>query len=78
MNLLAYPKRTWHYIQHPVIYGISCDLCGGSNIHWSEWARHIWCYDCEVDTRGNPGIFDGPIPVNLCQAMGISFERVYL
>lgn len=76
LPLLDYPKRRWHYIQHPAVYGMSCDLCGGSEIYWSEWKGHIWCYDCERDTVGDPGIFGGPIPVRLCESIGISFDKM--
>lgn len=61
---------------NPAYYSIQCDLCGGSNIEWSEWEKMIWCYDCEVDTPGTQGIFGGPIPVQLSQAIGMNFYRV--
>jgi hypothetical protein len=69
-------KRTWHYIQKPIEYEITCDKCGGHNTWWSEFEGMIWCYDCKVDTRGTPGIFDGPIPVGVCSVLGISFDRL--
>jgi hypothetical protein len=71
-------KRQWCYSQNPKIYCIECDKCGGSNIQWSEFEGHIWCYDCEIDTKGTGGIFDGPIPINLCKSMGIHFDRIDL
>ena len=73
-----WPKRTWVYIHNPKHYEIQCDVCGGSKIEWSEWEKLIWCYDCELDTKGTGGIFSGPIPVELCKMMGISFEKRYL
>jgi hypothetical protein len=69
-------KRTSCYCQKPTVYEVSCDLCGGSNITWSEYEHMIWCYDCKKDTPGNGGIFDGPIPVNLSKMMGISFDKI--
>ena len=69
-------KRTWHYCMRPAVYDISCDLCGGTNIEWSEFERRIWCYDCQKDTLGNPGIFDGPIASELCAIFGISLDRI--
>jgi hypothetical protein len=69
-------SRTSCYCQKPTVYEISCDLCGGSNITWSEYEHMIWCYDCQKDTPGNGGIFDGPIPMNLCEAIGISFDKI--
>ena len=69
-------KRTDCYCMKPTVYEISCDLCGGSNITWSEYEHRIWCYDCQKDTPGNGGIFDGPIPMHLCEVMGISFDKI--
>lgn len=71
-------KRKWHYSQNPVVYGIECDKCGNKNITWSEYKKHIWCYDCEVDTKGTDGIFTGPIMMGTCELMGIRFDRVYV
>lgn len=71
-------KRDWCYVQKPVCYDVTCDKCGGTNTHWSEYAGMIWCYDCQIDTPGNPGIFDGPIPIELSKMLGISFDRFYL
>jgi len=68
-------KRTWHYIMKPVAYEISCDKCNGTNIEWSEYEHKIWCYDCQIDTDGNGGIFDGPIPLGASELLGISFDR---
>jgi len=71
-------KRSWVYTMQPVAYEIACDLCGGTNITWSEWEHKIWCFSCQKDTRGSGGIFDGPIPIELCKELGISFDRIYL
>lgn len=60
------------------MYEIHCDICGGSNITWSEYEKHIWCFDCLEDTKGDGGIFDGPIPLNTAMLMGISFDRIRL
>jgi hypothetical protein len=68
-------KRTWCWIMLPADYEIRCDLCKGANITWSEYENLIWCYDCEKDTPGTSGIFDGPIMVNTVQLMGISLDR---
>lgn len=70
--------REWCYCQKPSVYEVYCDICGGDNTTWSEYEKHIWCYDCEKDTKGTGGIFDGPIPVELCKMMGISFDRIRL
>ena len=71
-------KRTWCYIQPPPTYSITCDICGGSNLAWSEWAHKIWCFDCEKDTPGTDGILDGPIPYEVAKMLGISFDRIDL
>lgn len=71
-------KREWHYCQKPSVYGVHCDKCGGGNTDWSEYKAHIWCFSCEVDTKGTPGIFDGPIGVEVSRMMGISFDRIRL
>ena len=68
-------KRRYHYVQNPAAYQIECDKCEGSNIEWSEFVKKIWCYDCEIDTDGTQGIFDGPISVEVCRVLGISFDR---
>ena len=62
----------------PQAYEISCDICGGNNIVWSEFEGHIYCYDCKKDTPGNGGIFDGPIPLEVSKILGISFDRINL
>ncbi len=62
----------------PTAYEISCDICGGTNITWSEWEHKIWCFDCQKDTRGSGGIFDGPIAHEVAELFGISFDRYYI
>ena len=69
-------KREWCYIMKPAAYEMSCDLCGGRNIIWSEFEHLIWCYDCKKDTSGNGGIFSGPIPVHFVKMFGISFDKI--
>ena len=79
-------KRKWIYVQQPTKYDIRCDKCWdgslesntGTNITWSEYEHKIWCYDCEIDTEGTPGIFDGPIPIFNISIFGISLNRYYL
>jgi len=71
-------KRKWVYIQSPVAYEMCCDKCLGSNITWSEYQHMIWCYDCQKDTPGFSGIFDGPIPLEVSKILGIRFSRIYL
>ncbi len=71
-------KRKWIYVQKPVKYEIACDKCDGVNIEWSEYEGMIWCYDCEIDTRGTKGVFGGPIPINAAAMFGMSFDRINL
>lgn len=71
-------KREWCYVNSPTDYSISCDICGGHNITWSEYEGHVWCYDCEKDTPGTDGIFNSPIPYELTQMLGISFDKIDL
>ena len=71
-------KREWVYAMEPRAYEMTCDLCGGADIAWSEFEGMLWCYACEKDTPGTPGIFDGPIPLRTCGLLGISFDRINL
>jgi hypothetical protein len=68
-------KRTWHYVMKPAEYGMRCDKCDGANIEWSEFEHKIWCYDCQIDTRGFEGIFGGPIGIGISKLLGLSFDR---
>lgn len=45
-------KRTECWVYTSVDYGMRCDKCLGTNIAWSEYEGHIWCYACKVDTVG--------------------------
>jgi len=71
-------KRRWIYAQPPLSYEMCCDKCRGTNIDWSEWEGMIWCYDCLLDTKGDGGVFSGPIPVEAAQVLGMSFDRIDL
>ena len=71
-------KRRWCYAQYPRVYEVLCDLCAGHNTTWSEYERHIWCYDCKKDTKGTGGIFDGPIPIGAMNILGVRFDRINL
>lgn len=71
-------KREWCYILHPANFDITCDKCGGTNITWSEYKEHIWCYNCKIDTKGNEGIFQCPIPIREAYLLGLNFDRFNL
>ena len=66
------------FVMEPARYDIRCDLCGGTDVVWSEYERMIWCYDCEKDTVGTGGIFDGPVPVGATGVLGLSLDMVDL
>lgn len=79
-DLLCAPKvlRKFVYVQIPSKYDIRCLLCGSSNIEWSEFESHIWCYDCNQDVfipHCYAGIFGGPIPVEISRMLGVCFDR---
>lgn len=71
-------KRTHIYCQHPQVYEIAgCPNHEEQNYSWSEYEQRLWCFICEVDFEPEHwGIFDGPIPMGLCELMGISFDRI--
>lgn len=79
-------KREWVYLLHPTKFEMRCDKCWdgdlksdtGKNIDWSEYQGMIWCYDCQIDTKGVQGIFSGPIPINTCYILGLNFDRFNL
>ena len=70
-------RRERIYIMTPADYEVSCDLCNGE-VEWSEFEHMVWCWRCLKDVPGNPGIFGGPIPVEVCEILGISLDRINL
>jgi len=71
-------KREWVYVHKPVAYEMHCDKCDGINITWSEYEGMIWCYDCQIDTKGTGGMLDGPVPIHLLSIFGLSLDRICL
>lgn len=73
-------KREWCYVLQPKQFGMGpCDVCGNSELQWSEYEGRVWCETCQKDTvLKNNGVFDGPIAVNMCALFGIVFDRVIL
>ena len=72
-------KRKWCYVQSPSDYEIGPCPCGNHNTQWSEWQKHLWCDVCKKDfISESNGVFDGPILVEVCRMMGISFDRINL
>ena len=70
MNLI---KRIDCYVCSPVSMELTCPKCNGVNITWSEWEKHIWCYDCNLDVEYKSGF--GPVPVQLASMLGIDLRR---
>ena len=72
-------KREWVYLMAPKDYEMAgCD-CGNLDVQWSEWQGMLWCDRCQKDfVPADSGLFDGPIGVNLCALMGITFDRLNL
>lgn len=67
-------KRTWHYLMKPQEFEIVCPICKGSNLNWSEYAKHIWCYDCKKDIKDFENHYDGPIPMGVASMLGLNFD----
>ena len=80
-KLLNAPKvlRTHCYCMKPEVYDIACPICKKHNTHWSEFEKHLWCFDCEKDillTLNDSGVFSGPIPMGVAGMFGMSFDRI--
>lgn len=71
-------KREWIYVQPPMAYEVNCNLCGNKRVEWSEFEGHVWCWRCLKDVRGTGGVFDGPVPIQGMELIGICFDRVCL
>lgn len=69
-------RRTHVYVMRPKEYEISGCECGNNDPDWSEYKHHLWCPICKIDfIPKQNGIFDGPIPVQVMELMGISLSR---
>jgi len=80
-NFLDAPKikRTHCYGQSPIVYDIECPFCKDHRTTWSEFEKHIWCFDCEKDIYiylNHSGIFSGPIPWGVAHVLGVRFDRI--
>lgn len=70
------PKRIWVYCQRPGVYGVAGCECGNEDPEWSEYQGMLWCEPCKKDfIPEHNGIFDGPIPISICNMLGIYFDR---
>lgn len=50
------PKRIYAYVRKPAYFGAECPECNGLCLEWSEYARHVWCFDCSIDFKWTIGI----------------------
>jgi hypothetical protein len=69
-------RRSWVYVSSPrdMEFG-PCSRCGGNNIEWSVYYPFVWCWDCFDDVRPEHyGVIDGPVGVEICKLIGISFD----
>ena len=72
-------KREWVYVMDPSSYEVAPCSCGNTETKWSEYKDHIWCDKCQKDfIPEHFGLFDGPIAIEVCRLLGISFDRVDL
>lgn len=67
-------KRTWHFVQKPNYFEISCPKCASFDLAWSEYMDHIWCYECKEDLTGYKSPFSGPIPSGTAKLLGIDLR----
>ena len=47
-------------------------------MEWSEFENYVWCWRCLKDVRGTGGVFDGPVPIQGTELIGICFDRICL
>lgn len=68
-------KRKYCYVMRPREYGMSGCSCGNEDPDWSEFVHHLWCSRCQKDfIPEDSGLFDGPIGLQVCSLLGISFD----
>lgn len=79
MRPMGFKRRRWVYIQEPSAYEVHCEICGGE-VCWSEYRGMVFCWRCLKDTPGNPGVFDGPFPMDreFHDLLGISIDRIHI
>ena len=74
------PKRTYCYVQSPANYGIAnCPQCDTPPQQYSEYHDRVWCEKCQIDyIPTHFGVFDGPIALEACELLGMSFDRIHI
>lgn len=71
--------RKWVYIEKPQKFEISGCSCGNDDCEWSEYEGYLWCSKCNIDFIPDfNGVFDGPIPINLANMLGLSFAKIHI
>lgn len=69
-------RRTHIYVCRPAAYEIAGCECGNADPEWSEFERHLWCQNCQIDfIPEHDGIFDGPIAVHAMELLGTPIDR---
>ncbi len=72
-------KREWCYAGQPISYGIPGCKCGNENCVYSEYKDRLWCEKCQIDFEPEYwGVFDGPLIFEMCQLLGMNFDRIDL
>lgn len=78
MNCLSIdrPRREWVYISTPTEMDMGpCPRCGGREFRWSTFNSFVWCDRCNDDVKPEHyGVIDGPVMVECCKMLGISFD----
>ncbi len=69
-----YGRRTHWYAMPPQHFDIICPKCSGTNLAWSEFNQHIWCYNCNKDINDYISPMDGPVPIYTAQLLGFVFD----
>lgn len=68
-------RREYVYVMSPRDYEISGCKCGNNDCQWSEYLGRLWCPICKIDfVPEHAGIFNGPICVEVCKLIGITFD----
>jgi hypothetical protein len=67
-------KRKECYICNPIYFELSCPINSEHKITWSEWEKHIWCYDCKKDFKYKQEWY-GPVPIQVAKILGIDYRK---
>lgn len=73
-------RRDWVYISTPtdLEYG-PCPHCSKADYLWSTYYPFVWCVHCKDDViPQHYGVCDGPVPIKVCQMLGMNFDALDL